>query len=72
MTSYEHAGCRLERLPTGDWAVRFPDGLIGFHATEALARRAADRWRVARRRVDAVSPGGAIDPPKPAAKPDDG
>jgi hypothetical protein len=72
MGGYEHAGCRLERLPTSSWAVTFPDGLIGFYATEARARAAAERWRGGRGRVDALGPGGDSAAPTSADAPADG
>jgi len=59
MGEYEHAGCRLERLATGSWAVTFPDGPTGFYATEATAKRAAERWAPTARKADAIT--AAID-----------
>jgi hypothetical protein len=62
MDGNERAGCRVERLSSGSWAVTFPDGLTSFYATEGLARRATERWRRTGRRIDAFT--GAVDPPE--------
>ena len=60
----------MERLNSGSWAVTFPDGLVSFYATEGLARRAAERWRVTGRRVDAYT--RAADVPDGGEGPDGG
>jgi hypothetical protein len=52
---YARAGGRVERRAADWWAVTFPDGLTGFYATEARARRAAERGTPRPRAADPIN-----------------
>ena len=46
MDADKRRGPGIERLPSGDWVVTFPDGWIEFYATELWARQSADAARI--------------------------